>query len=344
MTSLRPRKGLVQPALSPPMLRCPVTLLFGLPLTIEDFLARFNAEDAEDTKGAQSACRSDFLTRYDNRKLPCEGWNKNRLRWWSARYEPNVAQPLVNLARHAMSLGCSVHKRATLANLGAAARGDSVVILVSHWKGPEFSNDDFLWSSTQELVSRLEKVDHPLAAAILRSMKPQNKWITLARRDPLDGREALRRCLDATIEDQKTAGDVHYELDVTRQACRRDLLDEWLNGLIRPGNRLELFDGLHDHKDVASAISPDFVGVLDLTICTSTYLGDRLGHVAKQRYRTVQFLKPQEFFEESIRINLVMTLFAQSDLTYLAARASVGEAYKKLVDDIGRRGIKGGLF
>src|ERR1700736_534028 len=110
-----------------------LTLLFGLPLTVEDFLARFDAE---------SSCRSDFLSKYDNRDLAPEARNADRLRWWRSRYEANVAEPLVKLAVKAVALGCAVRERATVADLGTAARGDHVAIVVSHWKGPEFSNDD----------------------------------------------------------------------------------------------------------------------------------------------------------------------------------------------------------
>ena len=310
-------------------LRCPVTLLFGLPLTAEDFLARFEVD---------SGCRSDFLIKYDNVDLPPEARKADRLRWWAARYEANVAQPFAKLAREAATLGCSVRERATLADLEAAARGDSVVIVVSHWKGPEFSNDDFGADFGKGLTARLEAAHHPLATAILRLMRPPHRWLPFTSRLPLDGREALRHSLSGTIKDQDTAGDIHFELDITRQTRRRDLLDDWLRGLIQPGNRLELFDGMHAADEISRAISLEFSGVLDLTICTSTYLGDHLGRAAAQRFRTVQFLEPQDFFEASIRINLALTLFAQSEFSYLAARSTVSEVYMRVVNDIGRGG------
>ena len=312
-----------QPALAPFGLRRPVTLLFGLPLTVEDFVARFDAE---------STCRSDFLSKYDNHDLPPPARNADRLRWWSSRYKTNVADPLVKLAGEAIALGCAVRERTTLSDLGAAARGDGVVIVVSHWKGPEFSNDDFLTGFNGSLAGCLEAVDHPLARTILQSMRPQHRWLPFAGRIPLNEREALRQSLNATIQDQETAGDLHYELDATRQARRRDMLDGWLKGLIRPGNRLELFDGLHAADEISRAIWAEFTGVLDLTICTSTYLGDHLGRAAAQRFRTVQFLELQDFLEASIRISLVLTLFAKSELTYLEARSTISRAYTRVVD------------
>jgi hypothetical protein len=173
---------------------------------------------------------------------------------------------------------------------------------------------------------------------ILLSMRPQHRWLRFGARHSLDGRAALRQCLHAVVEDEKTAGDFHYELVATQQARRRDLLDGWLHGLIEPGNRLELFDGLHARSEISHAISPEFTGVLDLTICTSTYLGDYLGRAAAQRFRTVQFIELQDFLEASIRISLALTFFAQSELTYLAARAAVSKVYMRVLDEMGRFG------
>jgi hypothetical protein len=310
-----------------------VTLLFGVPLSLGDFVARFEVD---------STCRSDFLSKYDNLDLSPESRDADRLKWWGSRYENNVARPLVKLAGEALALGCAVRERATLGDLSAAARADGIVIVFSHWKGPEFSNDDFLAGFEENVTARLERIVHPLATAILQSMRLPRRWLPFAARNPLDAREALRQSLDAPVQDQQTAGDMYYELDATRQARRRDELDDWLNGLIQPGNRLELFDGLHSAHEISRAISPDFRGVLDLTVCTSTYLGDYLGRTAAQRFRTVQFLEPQDFLEASIRMSLVLTLFAQSKLTYVAARSAVYEAYMRVIGDMARHRGRGG--
>jgi hypothetical protein len=56
-----------------------------------------------------------------------------------------------------------------------------------------------------------------------------------------------------------------------RVLCR-DLLDAALDGMIRPGNRLELFDGLHTPGDVEGAIGERFRGELDLALCNSVAL------------------------------------------------------------------------
>ena len=316
-----------------PKLPRPVTLLFGLPLNPDDFLVRLDA---------QPCCDSDFLRKYDNRDLPPELRAADRMRWWTARYDLNVAQPLRNLAAAAASLGCEIRERATLSDLRAAATGDAIAVIVSHWKGPEFSNDDFLRDFDGQLKDRLSTLDHPLARAILQSIQPRHGCVPFIRRRALSPRDALRRYLDAQIEDELPAGDLHYELDTTRQARRRTLLDEMLRGLIRPGNRLELFDGLHAADEISHAIPREFSGVLDLTVCTSTYLGDRVGHAAAQRFRTVQFLKPQDFLEASIRLNLVLTLFASSEGSYLKARADVFQAYTTVLGDMRGFAAQGG--
>jgi hypothetical protein len=333
---LVPESSSASEGLTPKHFPCPVTLLLGLPLLEEDFIVRIDSEPS---------CRSDFLAKYDAPDLAPEARNAARRRWWMSRYKTNVADPLLKLARAAIALGCDVRERATLADLGATARGDNVVIVMSHWKGPEFSNDDFLAPFENALESRLAAIDHPLASAIVKSMQPQRSWLPFFNLKPLSARAAVRQSLDAAIAETQTAGDCHYELDATRRARRRALLDTWLHGLIRPGNRLELFDRLHGVADVSSAISPRFTGVLDLTVCTSTWLGDHLGHAAAQRFRTVQFIEPQDFLDASMRIRQVLTVFSEGLFSYPAARQAVNQTYVKVVDElagsVARRGNQG---
>jgi len=302
-----------------------VTLLLGLPLTEEDFIKRLDAEPRR---------RSDFLMKYDDPDLPADARNAARRRWWISRYETNVAQPLLTLASTAATLGCDVRERATLADLSVAARDNNVVIVMSHWKGPEFSNDDFLADFKDALEARLVAVDHPLATAIVKSMQRQRGWLPFIGHKPLPARAAVRQGLDAAIEDEQTTGDRHYELDATRRARRRALLDAWLHELIHPGNRLELFDGLHAASDISSTISSGFTGVLDLTICTSTWLGDHLSHAAAQGFRTVQFVEPQDFLDASLRIRQTLAVFHEGQHSYLAARHAANKAYVKVVDEM----------
>ena len=47
------------------------------------------------------------------------------------------------------------------------------------------------------------------------------------------------------------------------------MLDVVLNGVIRPGNRVELRDGLHRAEDVAAAFPEGWAGTVDLTVCQS---------------------------------------------------------------------------
>jgi hypothetical protein len=304
-----------------------VTLVFGIPLTLDEFMARLDARTGS----------SDFLAKFDDRGLEGEELRANQRRWWTSRYEPNVAQPLTKLALEAVAMGCAIRRRATIRDLAAAARDDAIVIVISHWKGPEFSNDDFLPNFDDQLAARLAAVDHPLAIASFQLMRPRRGWLPFTRRHPLRGRDAVRQALDTLLQDQEVAGDIHHELDATRRARRRDLLDEWLRGLVRPGNRLELFDGLHPAAEISHAIPALFTGVLDLTVCTSTYLGDRLGHAAAQRFRTVQFVAVQDLLEAAIRISLTLRFFATvPELSYLQARAEVSKGYPKVVEHIAR--------
>ena len=57
-------------------------------------------------------------------------------------------------------------------------------------------------------------------------------------------------------------------VSVGRVLCR-DLLDEALDGLIRQGNQIDLFDGLHSLGAAEAAIWQGFCGEIDLALCNS---------------------------------------------------------------------------
>jgi hypothetical protein len=115
--------------------------------------------------------------------------------------------------------------------------------------------------------------------------------------------------------------DIVLESEVTRKARRRDELDELFHGLLRPGNRLELFDGLHAKEVVDDALDQRFDGMLDLTTCNSTVLADFLARRRRQRLRTVQFPAEQEPWWAAQCIDLALRLFVRESLDYQEARA-----------------------
>lgn len=299
-----------------------LTVLLGLPSTEADFLARLEAP---------REAASDFLGKFDGGDLEGEAREALHRHWWRGQYDAIVAAPLRRIARQAEALGFSVRENACLADL-KDCDPDGVVVVISHWKGAEFSNDDFGSDFDARLGPCLAHDDHPLAQAIREAMTPAPRRWPAARPRPQGPRAAVRKSLDAQVEDHGL-GAGHQELATTRRFRRRAWLDRRLAGLVRPGLRLELNDGLHDADSIYRALPEGFSGVIDLVVCTSTYLGDRLGALSRQRIRTVQFLEPQSFEEAAIRLGYVLDVYAATTSSYLETRAVVAKAYDQALRD-----------
>jgi hypothetical protein len=299
-------------------------LLFGLPVTEAEYDLRLTA--------AGSPASSDYLARFEDPGVNGEDRLNHHRSQWRDQYAENVARPMRLLADRSRGLGVRVRQGATLADLSEAAAKARVIVLFSHWKDASFSNDDFLPNLDEELAARLAAIDDPLAAWLRAAMTPRRDWMGLWRRPPMSPRQALRRCIEARLPTTTPPGiQAVYALATTTASRRRDLLDGWLAGCIRPGNRLELFDGLHDSRALSAAMA-GFTGVLDLTVCTSTYLGDNLGRAARNRFRTVQFLNLQDPVEAASRLGLVLTIAAGDAEAYLSARLAVARAYPGLLE------------
>jgi hypothetical protein len=297
-----------------------VALLLGLPVSEEEYLRR-----ALESNGARG---SDFLARFDDPGADPADRLAHLKESWRRRYEPKVAVPIKRLIEAARACGCCrIVRAAALSDVAESAREAEAIVILSHWKGPELKNDD-LRAPSGEIAACLAMLDHPLARWIVRETAPKRGLAGLFGAPPAL-RDALRSSLEAEMEGEVPAGaDLFIELPQTRRSRRRDLLDLWLDGALTPGNRLELFDGLHDKEAVADALT-DFEGIVDLTACTTTYLGDYLFLRSEGRFHTVQFLEEQEPVDLAARLAATLELVG-GGYDYLAARALVGEQLKAM--------------
>lgn len=333
------------------MLRDRVSILFGVPVDKEEFHARVE--------------HSDWLTKYvpsdSADKTPGSDARKRHYdACWQGDYLHAVAAPLNRLIDRARELGATVRRQATLADLAGAtaeARTETdIVVLMSHWKGPEFNHDDFpVPAHDADFVERARRDDSPVGRWLDRQFTansigaavPPPRSSALARLwaavtgapKRMTLKEILRRSLDADIADAPASAahaNAYCEADITRLTRRRGHLDGLFDGLIRPGNRLELFDGLHAMDAIEPAIAPDFTGILDLTTCTSSSLADHISRQRQYRLRTVQFEDPQLLDWGADCISLALSLVADGQ-PYLQARMQAGKAMKHLVLDEARK-------
>jgi len=315
-----------------------VTLLFGIPVNYDEFISRIKT--------------SDWLSKfYDRNEDPTNSTEVIRERW-EREYAPLVGDALQELIKTAISLGVDVHLSATLDDLSQATSMKQIVILFAHWKGPEILNDDFIYPPDKNkfkakaetahshvaywLCSRLAEVDLPRCAPQHLSWASITKSVHRIWQSNQSVRDVLNEALHVTLPEhsQEIGADEVVEHEVTRSARRRGEIDTIFSDLLRPGNRLELFDGLHSKEQIEIALAPAFCGILDLTTCTSTVLADYINRKRRQEVRTVQFSTIQEFLWCAKCVTETLKLVANMKLPYLRARIAAGTALEQSVKQI----------
>jgi hypothetical protein len=276
-------------------------LLLAIPLTLDEFVASIER-------------RSDYTRRYASD--PGAAWNG------PSGYREAVARPLVMLAEDARKAGICLFDKARLSDLAEATSRCSIVIVVGHWKGAEIATSDLLVRDVGELSRRVSMSrGDPRLTRLARKLESMR-----------GGADRIADLLNAFIlhtakrlmrEARRRRDGIRIEVPlVTAVAHARLMLDEILSDALRPGERLELADGLYDAEAVDAAIAPGFAGVLDVTTCTSVLLSARLEQTRKDAFRVVQFkdaLRP-DVAALTLR-RTFQTMQGGAPMEYLRARA-----------------------
>src|ERR1700686_1295911 len=321
-----------------------IALLLSVPLTQADFVAAVGTSDwlsKFNTAGLDGATRAQRLT--------------DR---WNTEFWPLFPEPLLHLRDFAADLKVEVRLGAKLLDIRECTSSKSVVILFAHWKGPELVSDDFVKPVDRgHFVERLRscEMETPfvryLSAALSanESRRPGLKDRLLTFVSGLLGggpnrgpslRDVLTKALMVDIaEEYGTSGGVQQvlELDITRMSRRRDTMDSVFQGLLNPGNRLELPDGFHTKEETEVSIASSFEGVLDLTVCTSTVLGDYIGARRRHALRVVQFPTVQELLWGAECISKTLRLVAEDCQPYLRARLMASKLVEQEVRRLGHQ-------
>lgn len=292
-------------------------LLLAIPLTLAEFVASVER-------------RSDYTRRYA--ADPGNAWAH------PFGYREAVARPAVRLADDARAAGISVIERATLIDLAEATSRCSTVILVAHWKGAEIEPSDLVVRDVGDLSRRLSvPCGDPHLSRLARKLKSErcgaNRIAVLLNAHIMRTAKRLMR------ESRRPRDGIRLDLPVVTAAARARLtLDEALGDALRPGERLELMDGLHGTAAVDDAVAPAFTGVLDLTTCTSVLLSAQLEHTRKAAFRVVQFheaLKP-DVVALTLR-RTFQTMKGEGPMEYLRARAcAINDVAETLSVEIGK--------
>lgn len=269
---------------------------FASHVRISDWLAKFNVQgtEPERAKAVRNA--------------------------WEREYRPLVAAPLQQLAVKASELGVQVWPEASLADFAMATRdaGSSagcsggLVVLFSHWKGWEVLYDDVAGLNSREAAIYLDGARGELA-----------RWLQQQLPTAGDLVGTMNDALDIELEDcSDDIVDAVLESALTRRTRRREELDRLFAGSLRPGNRVEFMDGLHERSAFEKALAPGFDCLLDLTTCTSSVLAEHLHKMRSHAFRTVQFEQTQEFLYHALCVEVALTLHLRFSMPYLEARSA----------------------
>jgi len=311
-------------------------VLIGIPLEWEEFISRVSV--------------SDWLAKFYQPGLTPGEQRMALAITWEEDYEPLVARPFRQLIERAENLGVEVPTKSTLGDLGYASTRKGVIVIFSHWKGPEILPGDLqdnldretlqkqIAQSQEPIARRIETELDKLDRVSKRGVGPRwiRRWWERDARPSRNIREILFATVEESLPEAIDGIDEVIESKSVSQARGRDALDVLLTSFIRPGNRLELFDGMHSKQEVELIIAKEFSGVLDLTMCTSTYLGDYLSARRKQSLRTVQFPNVQKFDSAVNCVTLALEIAVREDIAYLEARRSANQIFTAEVLDICR--------
>lgn len=266
-----------------------VSILIAVPLTEAEFRLRVRT--------------SDWLSRFSDPEIATH--------YWRDEYVPFVLEPLKDLLKKAESLRTKVED-ATLAALTRATTGSPVVVVMAHWKDSQVEFDDLSFGLVGEMFrERVSRFSSPLA-----------QWLAAKFGEPggLATEDILDLSLRIELPEEGKQMSMIRESPISRAARRRDELDSIFEGMIRPGNRLELVDGLHSKEAFEAAIATDFSGVLDFAACDSTILADYVSHRRRRRFGTVQAPTAIEFVATAPIVATTLELLASGPFSYQEAR------------------------
>jgi hypothetical protein len=246
---------------------------------------------------------------------------------WHNAYSTLIAEPLQELVGMARCGSAEVRPQAVLPDVEILTRTKKIVILFAHWKGSEIVFDDFLHGPDIQMYLDLSQ----------KATSPVGKWIAAKLRDHSSRTGAdilldiVNDALTVSLPDEQPVSGSVMEHAATRQARRREELERLFPNLLRPGNRLEMFDGLYSKEAVESFVAPGFNGILDLATCNSSVLADYLAARRRHQLRTVQFPNMVEFIWAAKAVTGALQLHSSGNFEYQEARNLTSEILEKVI-------------
>lgn len=240
-----------------PPARCALAL--ALPLDRDTFLADYSA--GSDRDYVRSMARG---------RLAEEAWAADGL---------SLAELCHELLALASGLGVGTVAAAQLPDIGRLFRDKEVVTIVAHWRGAALVPNDFTGEPTA-LIETIRSGKDPLCRDLARRLPPARIAVVLALSETRR-RAGLAEVLNEAVirSDQplpgavEKIGNVPLVIDeLSLRSRQRARLDAAFPTLLRPGNRVELRDGMYGPADIAASVPEGWSGIVDFAICQSAYL------------------------------------------------------------------------
>ena len=243
-------------ALETPVSPRDCTLLVAIPLDRETFLADLTRQD------------KDFAKTYAD-----ETPNLNDLALWE-RYEP-YAEITRYVCASVRRRGVTVVERATFADFCAAlSSNQKVITLVAHWRSARFRAEDIQCpDQVREYLGNIAAaagLDVSSLFSDIRNRKKLADTLNLLLDWPNDKFE------NALPDSSGESAGRQYKWHTARLA-----LEHRLGAAVKGGASVEFYEGFKTITDILAGFSPDFTGLLDLSVCQSVLLGEEV----KRRYR-----------------------------------------------------------
>jgi hypothetical protein len=235
---------------------------------------------------------------------------------WAGRYV-RIVDAIADLCDAVAALEGQAYRAATLCDLTRASASCDIVIIIAHWRGWQVTHDD--------LAEPPAAVECRLHAAGLGDL--------LGRRGMSSGE--LVSTLNQLIETGTLQHRLVPEADAFEPGALlaatlgRDALDAVLGGAIHPGNRVELYDGLHEPGAIEGAIVPDFSGSLDLATCASLPLATVIKMRRGSRVRVVHTVDAVDPLPCCRMIAAALRFAQQTGESYPAARLTIDAAFRE---------------
>lgn len=225
------------------------------PLTHEDFHAQL-----AEASHYEFARRQPFVWRSSS-----EGWDF---------YHENTVRHVRRIARVVAALDATVVERCTAADVRNLVCSFPIVVLVAHWQTGHIHEDDLIDIAAfrQSLVGASEGTLFALRSAL--SEKAHAELVGLAN-SPVQPSSTLLTSINAALETMTFAAAASSAYKAFRLYANRIALQRALGpGILHRGTGIELHDTLLSAHEFARMLPRERPGVLDLTVCLSTVVGD----------------------------------------------------------------------